>query len=290
MIKKTNILAELSDIKRLSGIIKESLDNNVITVWENNNKENGTYGSYEFYTVTMEEQTRGEFTKYQPGDTLISHRNILVRVIPVNINESKINELGFNQNGNPMGFDNDDSEDDSFIKAFDQEHEPKEEEKEYADIVFMQGHEAEEVMNILDQQGQEAAMNHLKQWDDGEYHTVTANPFGSKDKLYRQGDYIMAYNTGIPYIGLSKLMTSDDGNLGEDENGGDKMQQVATAMSLAGTLAQENSFTNSHDKKGVTSTPTRIVTNNGQIKPKEKKAAMPIKSFHKLSEVFTKLD
>lgn len=276
MNKKTNLLAELSDIKRLCGIIKESLDNNVITVWENNNKENGTYGSYEFYTVTMEEQTRGEFTKYQPGDTLISHRNILVRVIPVGLNESKINELGFTQDGNPMGFDGGDSEDD--IKKFDQEHGNEPESKEYADIVFMQGHEAEEVMDILNQQGQEAAMNHLKQWDNGEYHNVTENPFGSQDKLYRQGDYVMGYNTGIPYIGLSKLMTSDDGNLGEEENGDDKMQQVATAMSLAGTLAQENSFTNSHDKKTVTSTPTRVVTNNGQIK-----------SFQKLSEVFTNL-
>lgn len=288
MNKKTNLLAELSDIKRLCGIIKESLDNNVITVWENNNRQNGTYGSYEFYTVTMEEQTRGEFTKYQPGDTLISHRNVLVRVIPVALNESKINELGFTQDGNPMGFDNADTEDD--IKKFDQEHgnAPTDESKEYADIVFLQGHEAEEVMDILNQQGAEAAMNHLKQWDNGEYHNVTENPFGTQDKLYREGDYVMGYNTGIPYIGLSKLMTSDDGNLGEEENG-DKMQQVATAMSLAGTLAQENSFTNSHDKKGVTSTPTRIVTNNGQIKPKEKKAAMPIKSFHKLSEVFTNL-
>ena len=303
MTKKTNLLAELSDIKRLSGIIKESLDNNVIQVWENNNKADGTYGAYEFHTVNMDEQTNGEFTKYQPGDTLIAHRNVLVRVIPgtnSTVNESKINEVGFTSDGNPMGFaDDGNSEED--IKAFDSEHgapqQTGEDTKQYANIVFLQGHEAEEPLQILNDQGADAALQYLMQWDNGEYHDISGAPFGSKDRLYKQGEYVMAYNAPIGYIGLSKVMPDNDATLGEDDENGD-MDRAMAAMSLAKTLAQENAeyTVKNGDTKSVTSSgDVRMVTNNGMVadpnkKIKKFKAQQQKGQFRKLSEVFTKVD
>lgn len=368
MNRKTNLLGELSDIKRLSGIIKESLDNNIINVWENSGKADGTYGNYEFHTVTMDEQTLGEYPKYNPGDTLISQKNVLIRVIPgtnSTVNESKINEqmklikqvadhhgidisrydpaqieagldvesehgenpqldvthdsllttlkivlahlnedphyytklkkvemneVGFDQHGNPMGFqDSGDSEED--IRQFDRNHaaQPKQDTNQYANIVFMQGQEAEEVIDILNSQGEEAALRHLQQWDNGEYHDISDYPFGKSDKLFKSGDYIMGYNTGIPYVGLSKVLPADT-SLGENDDT-ENLEKVATAMSLAKTLAQENDevlgkFKDQYGKKQGEK--IYYATANKQGRNPET-FHMKEGQFRKLSDVFTNL-
>jgi len=83
----------------------------------------------------------------------------------------------------------------------------QEEGKTYESIVFMQGEEADEVLDILEEQGEEAAMDFLMQWDMGEggeeYDTP---PWGEADKLYEKGDYVMSYNTGLPAFGLTRIV------------------------------------------------------------------------------------
>lgn len=82
----------------------------------------------------------------------------------------------------------------------------------YQEIVFMQNENAEEALKILNEQGEEAAMNHLKQWDYGENEgeIYEQNPGGSNDHIYRQGDCIMTYNESLGYIGLCRIINEEN--------------------------------------------------------------------------------
>lgn len=78
----------------------------------------------------------------------------------------------------------------------------------YQHIVFMQEHEADEAIDILCDQGAEAAFEYLLQWDHGEGEETDTPPWGTKDCLYRYFDgefeYVMSVNFVLPYIGLHK--------------------------------------------------------------------------------------
>lgn len=81
----------------------------------------------------------------------------------------------------------------------------------YESIVFMQGEEADEPLKILEEQGEEAALEFLKQWDYGEGgETYNENPAGADDDEYRSGNYIMSYNTRIGTIGLCQVLADND--------------------------------------------------------------------------------
>lgn len=83
--------------------------------------------------------------------------------------------------------------------------------KRYAEIVFLQGHEAEESLDLLlEECGEESAMDYLKQWDMGEYYydEIDSTGAGIYDREYRNGDYIMIWNRAIGYIGLCLDITN----------------------------------------------------------------------------------
>ena len=78
-------------------------------------------------------------------------------------------------------------------------------------IVFIQNEEAEEPLRILEDQGEGAALRYLRQWDyrEEEGEVYDENPGGSGDSVYREGNYIMTYNTSLGYIGLCKIMETE---------------------------------------------------------------------------------
>lgn len=86
---------------------------------------------------------------------------------------------------------------------------------EYANIVFVQGDEAEEPLKILDEQGSDEAAKYLSQWDNGEYDDVSDEaPWGESDSVEvvtvpDAGKYILTYNTGLGYIALVKKVRKD---------------------------------------------------------------------------------
>ena len=88
-------------------------------------------------------------------------------------------------------------------------HEPT---MEYFDIVFLSDSEATEPLEILDQHGEDRAMEYLAQWDYGgenEHSPSTRKPWGTSDHVVQtqldNGDiYYMSYNTRLGYIGLSR--------------------------------------------------------------------------------------
>ena len=77
---------------------------------------------------------------------------------------------------------------------------------EYRQIVFMQGDDADETMQILDEHGKKAALDHLLQWDNGDGDVRSTSSAGSNDYIYKHGNYIMSYNLGLPYIGLEEVI------------------------------------------------------------------------------------
>ena len=77
----------------------------------------------------------------------------------------------------------------------------------YENIVFLQGDDAGEILDILDVFGESSAMEHLQQYDYGESQIESRDdfPWGSRDMIYREGNYVMSYNIGLGYIGLIKI-------------------------------------------------------------------------------------
>ena len=81
----------------------------------------------------------------------------------------------------------------------------------YFEIVFLQGDEAREPLDLLDREGAAAAMSYLTQWDFGgeSEHSPRTRPWGTSDHTFRDGDYVMSYNTRLGYIGLCRQFTKE---------------------------------------------------------------------------------
>lgn len=76
-------------------------------------------------------------------------------------------------------------------------------------IVFMQGDEANEPLQILEDSGEDSAIEYLSQWDFGgeSEHCMSGSetePWGSSDYVYEANGYILSYNTHFGYIGLTR--------------------------------------------------------------------------------------
>jgi hypothetical protein len=79
----------------------------------------------------------------------------------------------------------------------------------FSRIVFMQGDDADEVLAILDDQGEEAAVEHLAQWHfPGEHETANEPAAGTDDDTFETDDgFILSWNTRLGYIGLEYRTT-----------------------------------------------------------------------------------
>ncbi|MDG1950824.1 MAG: hypothetical protein P8J32_08495, partial [bacterium] len=81
----------------------------------------------------------------------------------------------------------------------------------YEEVVFMQGEEAHTVLDIIDQQGEEAGLKYLMQWHDpGNHMGTTQVPHGSGDQLYQKDGYTLSYSPSLGYVGLIYDMQHDD--------------------------------------------------------------------------------
>lgn len=73
----------------------------------------------------------------------------------------------------------------------------------YENVVFLQGDEAEEPLKILNDEGEDAALEYLKQWHyPGEHMGTNKLGAGTDDRTYKKDNYIMDWNSRIGYIGL----------------------------------------------------------------------------------------
>lgn len=77
----------------------------------------------------------------------------------------------------------------------------------YQRIVFLQGEEADEALAILDNDGTEAAMDYLAQWDCGDAGEEFDEPAsGDSDDVYEDDHHRLSWNSRIGYIGLEGII------------------------------------------------------------------------------------
>ncbi|MCA0437831.1 MAG: hypothetical protein LCH98_15345 [Actinobacteria bacterium] len=86
--------------------------------------------------------------------------------------------------------------------------------RRWLSVVFLQGDEAGEVLDLIDRDGPDAAIEHLRNWDYGDETTDAAlengyvydePPTGQLDRAVTDGDYTLTYN---PFMGHVNLLRS----------------------------------------------------------------------------------
>ncbi|MBN8883021.1 MAG: hypothetical protein J0H73_11990 [Salana multivorans] len=86
----------------------------------------------------------------------------------------------------------------------------------WVSVVFLQGDEADEVLDLIDTHGTQAAVEYLSSWDYGEETTSAAIanhatyetiPAGTLDKVAEHGIYTLTYN---PFMGHVSLLRHPD--------------------------------------------------------------------------------
>ena len=74
---------------------------------------------------------------------------------------------------------------------------------EYEDVFFAQGDDADEILEIIQQKGERAALEYMKQWHyPGEHMTRSEPGHGADDETFEKDGYILSYNPRIGYAGL----------------------------------------------------------------------------------------
>jgi hypothetical protein len=86
-----------------------------------------------------------------------------------------------------------------------------EENTSYCSVIFLSNsQDTEEVLQILDNDGEESAIEYLSQWDNGEVFDCRDTPEnGESDHVYYSGEYVLNWNSGLGYIGLEKRIHNE---------------------------------------------------------------------------------
>ena len=75
--------------------------------------------------------------------------------------------------------------------------------KQYEDIVFLQGEQAKKAFDILNTEGIDKTLEFLKEWHyHGEHKLANSLYAGTSDETYEKDGYIISYNPNLGYIGL----------------------------------------------------------------------------------------
>lgn len=76
----------------------------------------------------------------------------------------------------------------------------------YVRIVFCQGDDAIEPLQIIEEHGELAAIDYLREWESGDSFEISDIPAsGKSDDIFESGNYRLSYNTRFGYIGLELL-------------------------------------------------------------------------------------
>lgn len=74
----------------------------------------------------------------------------------------------------------------------------------YENVVFLQGDEAAEALQIFNNEGEDALLQYLTQWHyPGEHEVVQEVGSGSTDEVIEKDGYIINVNSRYDYVGLS---------------------------------------------------------------------------------------
>ena len=95
--------------------------------------------------------------------------------------------------------------DDKYSDIFPQNKNMKEsiDTDKYESVVFLQGEEAAEPLRILNDEGEDAAIEYLKQWHQpGSHEGNEKIGAGTEDNVYEKDGYVLVWNDRLGYIGL----------------------------------------------------------------------------------------
>lgn len=120
----------------------------------------------------------------------------------------------------------------------------------YEDVIFMQGDEASEPLNILMNQGKDEALEYLKQWHEpGSHMGGSELGHGTSDQIYEKDGYIMSWNPYIGYIGLQYNLSDMDESKQINEEGYDNKEMIINKMVEIGlALANGHISQEEHNK------------------------------------------
>lgn len=100
--------------------------------------------------------------------------------------------------------------------------------RRWISVVFLQGSEADEVLDLIDRDGADAAIEHLRGWDYGDETTDAAlengyvydePPTGQLDRVITDGDYTLTYNPFMGHVSLLRAHPAAMSDPGLDETG-----------------------------------------------------------------------
>lgn len=98
--------------------------------------------------------------------------------------------------------------------------------RRWISVVFLQGSETDEVLDLIDRDGADAAIEHLRNWDYGEEITDAAlengyvydePPTGQLDRVITDGDYTLTYNPFMGHVNLLRAHPAAMSDPGLDE-------------------------------------------------------------------------
>lgn len=105
-------------------------------------------------------------------------------------------------------------------------HTKPEPSRRWVNVVFLQGAEADEVLDLIDVEGVQAGIAHLAQWDFGDETTGAAFvngevydelPAGQWDRTFEADGYVLTYNPQMGYVGLVREHPDTTPTPGEEE-------------------------------------------------------------------------
>lgn len=76
----------------------------------------------------------------------------------------------------------------------------------FVTVVFLSDSEATEPLRILNEKGENEAINYLLYWYESQAERRVQPSYGESDTVYIQGCYILSYNLNLNYICLEYVM------------------------------------------------------------------------------------
>ncbi|GAB3214196.1 hypothetical protein GCM10027294_52540 [Marinactinospora endophytica] len=119
-------------------------------------------------------------------------------------------------------------------------------ERRWISVVFLQGDEADEILDLVDRDGPEAAIEHLKGFDYGEETTDAAllngdvydtPPASVLDREATEGDYLLLYNHQLGHVSLLRRYTSETVEEESTAVAPDPIGSIGTSQPHTGTTA-----------------------------------------------------
>ena len=83
--------------------------------------------------------------------------------------------------------------------------------RRWVSVVFLQGEQADQVLDLIQREGTTAGIEHLKQWDYGQEttdaalangHVYDTPPVGSFDRTVTEGEYTLSYEPALGHVSL----------------------------------------------------------------------------------------